>query len=388
MKSWTILLFFSCLISAPIRANTAYEFTDLEILSKQGPYAEFFEHIYDIRPAKRDEAWLKLARSTSEKYVRQLLERKKIDDETWQQLQEIAGQYYNKENDALSMAMASYGLALVRSCFQNKQFSECYQLAKEVLATKNEVQLAHDLGKLVHDHQLKSPHEKGHLVEKVWPFYAVMAKTTISEFYCDKDYFQDIVLSKINEEIQNKKATELKNTVFKLVHQDCWKKLASSIKDQLKQSHSEPELYRILMETDSLGPDEMITYSIIYLIQRPSQGSVLERSWSNLMKIKEDYTKRQEVLTQLKKLDPLPGKIFASSDDKRSLVIVKNLANFFPEYVDHYVQTCMKYYASEVDFPNGNPTMECNGLFDMAKKIDILPELVQKRYEQIRNFKL
>lgn len=376
-------------IGTPFVATPANNYTieDLEILASTGPYPEFFAHIYDIRPAERDKKWMELAQATSEKYVLHLYANKMIDLENWRKIRELSGQVYNKNNDGLKLARNKYGTALMEFCFKTKSFKECYPLGMEVFGDQSDPQLAHDLGRIIHHHFEQNASETDRMISSVWPFYRIMAAHPLSEFYCDKSYFQDIVLGVLNQNIAELSDDKIADQVFQTMHQDCWKQLANTLKKDLAHNFTNSQNYKLLMATKSIAPKDLLTFKIIYLLQQTQQGPLLEQSFQALLSLKDDYERRRSVLNQLKQIDPLPGKVFAKSDDKTALVIIKNLSQFFPEYVDHYASTCLNYLSGEQQFPNGNPTLECNELFDVAQKIQVVPEMVVKRFKQIRNFK-
>ena len=387
MKSWKISLIFTLFISANLPAAQTYTMDDLKVLAQTGPYQEFFIHIYDIRPANRDKDWLELAQETSKKYVTHLHNNGLIDLDHWKTIRELSTQVYNKENSGLTLVRNKYGLALMDICFKSKSFTECYPLAMEIFGDQTDPQLAHDLGRSIHRYFEENKANSVELVNKVWPFYKIMAAHPLSEFYCDKDYFQEIVLYKLNSSIINKKEQDIQSTTYSLMHQDCWNKVAQDLKKQVTSEFKSGLVLKLLLATNSISNEELTTFNIVYLLQKAERGPLLEKSFQSLLKLKDNYEQRSDVLKSLKKLDPLPGKIFTRKNDKKALVLIKNLANFFPEYIDHYAKSCIEYLSGEKKFPNGNPTMECQEFFEISKKLEVVPDMVQKRYNQIRNFK-
>ena len=66
----------------------------------------------------------------------------------------------------------------------------------------------------------------------------------------------------------------------------------------------------------------------------------------------------------LKKLDPLPDQIFASSDQNKKKAIINHFKAHFPEYLDFYIDQCLSFYQGSVEFKNGNPTIKCQDLMN------------------------
>jgi len=125
------------------------------------------------------------------------------------------------------------------------------------------------------------------------------------------------------------------------------------------------------------------------LLENPSPGQTQKIAWSDLLKLGNNYQLREKILKSIRSIDPLPGKIFKSStQNKRHKVIVKNFAKNFPEYIDFYAQTCIKYVSGEKKFPNGRPALECDDLFKLSKKLTHLPDPVVELYRKYKNFEI
>ncbi len=76
-------------------------------------------------------------------------------------------------------------------------------------------------------------------------------------------------------------------------------------------------------------------------------------------------------MIELKKLDPLPDQIFASSDQIKKKAVTNHFKAHFPEYLDYYVDQCLNFYQGSLVFKNGNPTIRCQDLMnsDFIQKI-------------------
>ena len=131
-----------------------------------------------------------------------------------------------------------------------------------------------------------------------------------------------------------------------------------------------------------MNPIEKRNFLFRYILTTPVSGNLLNYAWNNLTELGKDFKQREEILKTLKNRSPLPGNLFSLRDKIRRETILKHLAKNFPEYIDLYSQTCLKFLKGDGDFPNGNPTAECDDLFQDNETV-IQPHLV-KNYKEIK----
>ena len=57
-----------------------------------------------------------------------------------------------------------------------------------------------------------------------------------------------------------------------------------------------------------------------------------------------------------------------------------------PEYMNHYIKTCLAYLGGTGHFPNGNPTVHCDGFFQATAQNALPEQEVRMRYSGLKKF--
>jgi hypothetical protein len=122
----------------------------------------------------------------------------------------------------------------------------------------------------------------------------------------------------------------------------------------------------------------------LYLLEHPSQGEVMNLAWNTLSAMGHSAERREAVLEEMKKLDPLPDAIMGSLDLSKRRAVLRHMKAQFPEYFDFYAGQCLAYYGGEKKFSKGNPTMKCQDLMNSDLASELLPE---SRITQFKNVK-
>jgi hypothetical protein len=371
--------------------NPPYTMADLEVLQERQNFEEFFQHARDIRPSARGKAWTTMVQAMSESYLRKLLQRPFISDKDFNVINMLSDWTTVKAYEGFLILRNKFGKKYFSHCFKVQvDKNDCYRKALEFIKrTPDQAQLATDIGHIIYQQRLLLATEQVVGMD-LWPFFEKMAAGPYGEFYCHRPYFRDEVVKSIKRSIDPEDNDKQRlNKLNQIAHQDCWLKLIPYFKDKLYSDSFQQDLaYSLLKSKKSLTADEEREFLMLYLLNSPRKGELMELAWKQLKEIGKDFSKREQLLEQLKKKDPLPGKIFAMPSDKQKLVIIKALALNFPEYIDHYASTCLSFLEDGDKYPNGNPTVECRDLFRLAKNYKFLPGPVVLRYDKIRNFKL
>lgn len=97
---------------------------------------------------------------------------------------------------------------------------------------------------------------------------------------------------------------------------------------------------------------------LYYLLFEPAPSNLYNAALNTLLSLSLTEATRLEILSQFLKLDPLEGKVFASTSTQ-GLEVLLRLSRSFPEYLDSYAQTCLDFLAGNKKFPSGNPTPHC-----------------------------
>ena len=365
-----ILLFLLCNI--PLHgalAQLKYEMTDLRILNSERNFSEFFAHALDIRPSLRNDEYKNMLEEMALALLEQLNNKTKVTPKEMALIKSISkwpllgqNEFFNRKRDFLLLK----GL---NNCFIEKK-DNCLQQAKIIFTDyQHEILFSNDL--------IENLVLNGIAPEKLWPFAAPLAMHPLSEFYCSKDSFKSVIIAKMSIDFQAK------------LHNDCLKALKPSMQKMLtyNERHMRSIAFHYLKKINALSNKEESFYYLIEYLQNPYISSdKLEHSLNELKRIKKDPELREQLVIDLGKLDPLPGKIFSKVTDTQSLSKTRILFRSFPEYIDTYARTCLDYLTENKVYKTGSPTPDCHGLFKQGQKLDILPESMQLKYRKATYF--
>ncbi|MBT4790701.1 MAG: hypothetical protein HON90_03955, partial [Halobacteriovoraceae bacterium] len=165
--------------------------------------------------------------------------------------------------------------------------------------------------------------------------------------------------------------------------------LAKTLKTYLKSSkiHQREAAYQNLKNQNLLtSKDEAIYQTMTLLADKNFLDHELDLAIISMKSLGSKPKLRLEILNQLKKIDPLPGKLFIKKSSIINQAKTRVFSRYFPEYIDFYAHTCIDYLSENKIFPLGNPTPYCHDLFSMNKKINILPATLTKQYSKATFF--
>ncbi|MCO4753407.1 MAG: hypothetical protein KC478_02940 [Bacteriovoracaceae bacterium] len=377
LKSLFILSFSSLLC-----ASTTYTMKDLEALEGTANFEEFFDHAKDIRPSLRDKVWQKITTSMADSYLDSLIESLAINDKQFNRVKEISKWEALSSDEFYIKKRNKFFNKYISQCMENKDLESCYDLSKSIFHTFNEdkefgVRIAEQLNTKIIEQNKDSKASQTKTYD-LWSFIQPMIKTEFSEFYCNKAPTFDILKAKIT---QDKK-------LRKILHKDCLKVVLPKLKDELAsfEPFKRKTAYMALESLDSLDKGEKSQYLVSQLLSGfPFNKENWGHAYNALKELGANEQLREKLLTYLKSLDTLPDKLFTLENKKKVLVIVKQISNNFPEYLDHYTTQCLKYLNGDKSFPKGNPTPNCHSYFKLAKVVKSSPELITKKYDTIMN---
>ncbi|MBF0207253.1 MAG: hypothetical protein HQK53_10230 [Oligoflexia bacterium] len=184
---------------------------------------------------------------------------------------------------------------------------------------------------------------------------------------------------------------KFREAVFKQVNIDCLLVIKNDIKEiiyrGLSPASEQSFAYRLLTSFDEISKEENELLLTLHLLGGPINDGVFNLSWNNLRQLGQNHRKREKVFISIKKLNALPGKIFATLNQQRKNVILEHIYNNFPEYLEFYAQTCINYLSGEGRFPDGNPTPNCKEFFDSAinQKKPWPQNYLKDKYRYIKN---
>lgn len=360
-----------------------YTLGDLEALHKEGNLNEFMTHARDVRPSDRGRHWTEMVQDMAIQFIDKRLKKAEYLQEDFDLIEDLATWPALKEDEFFQTKRALFGERYLLSCIEaekaQEKFSQtsspCLKSLYNFWDKTPNIPVATDLGM-----RLGEIVRKNTTTDELWSFFAKAANSPAAEFLCKKEVLHEAISRKIatliNKQISDSIFTQ---ELQSLANSDCWNKLIPAFEKQLTSSNKDDAgiAFLVLKTKGVLAPEKKDLFMTTYFLNGPENGSLLNEAWNELKNIGQDYKRRTSVLENIKKIDPLPGKIFALEDQKRKQVLLDYMTLNFPEYVDHYAKTCLAYVKGLNSFPMGNPTMECRELLKSSKNGHILNDKIQ-----------
>lgn len=356
---------------------------DLEALEGSKNFKEFFAHAKDIRPSQRGPIWSKMVSSMGDQYIKALESGLSISEAEFDQVADISAWGPLRQDEFFGKKRDKFALKYLDQCLKEREYPFCHQrLLVFFHAFDKERQLGLEIAKLLRPELSKylsflGP-EKASEAPELWMFAAPMAKSAYGEFYCDKEPLFSLVMNKVIKS----------STPKRVAHQDCLKAMAKEAKTSLNSKDDSVRLhaYQVMDKLDELDPTEKAKHLVSQMLTGfKLQDEKWDEAYSALKSMGSSSQTRKELLERLSTLETLPDDLFAKTDSKRVMVVTKQLAQNFPEYLDFYTSQCLKWLEGDGDFAKGNPTPNCHEYFKLAKIIESSPDTVTKKYESIMN---
>jgi len=357
----------------------SYTLPDLEVLTQEGNFDEFFSHALDIRPSERQDAWKGMVGKMADKYGRQILARSEITKAHYAKIESLYSWPVLKADDVFKLHRQEIGLRYLKICL--KLAEPCWKELKTFWETDaNDPEVAFKLAEMTVPSTDK--------VVPTWTFLSVALKSPLSEFYCKKDFVLESLWEKLQiDYIRLGTKGDFLRKIDESVHPDC---LISFNQWILKKFHrpdqsSDRELaYQILDAQGKTNPGFTDFFYTVYLLESPSKGELFNYAWNRLTELSKSIDRREEVLKKIKNLDPLPDELFSSLDESKKNAILLHFKNKFPEYLSFYTDQCLLFYGGKTAFPQGNPTIKCQNLMESSGAAGLLGKEKIERFHQVR----
>ena len=378
-------IFFSHLIiSSLLQAGQPYSLQDLEILSKEDNFEEFFQHAKDLRPSKRNQYWAEMVQNMAIKFLNVSTKKKNFEAGRYHLVLKIAKWPLLKKHEFFQVKYNQYAKQYIKHCLINLQKKDCPDKALQLWKLSNQDP---DLG-----HQLASAIQGFYPRHNVWPFIKSIPLGPMAKFYCHrrplatelaKELFttmRPIIIP--GKTTPSAKQKQIEKRLASLMNIDCWLALLPHLKELLLKENPRHQmiLFKLLDGRQALTANEADFFYTVYLLRGPLIGEAFNRAWNNLVKIGLDFGRRTALLKKLQEQDPLEGKVFASKNRKLQKMVTLHLHRNFPEYLDYYSSTCLEYMEGKKIFPYGNPTLECRELFKIAQGTKWITQPLQLRF--------
>lgn len=374
MKYFSYALFINLALICLITADAAYSFEDLQALEAQKAYTEFLKHARDIRPSERNKVWNEMLGHMATDYMVHLRLKKDFDLTSFNYVQALSDWPELREDAFFHTKRETYVLEYLKSCY-----------AKKLVHCRNNAQASWDIGRKNPDNgtllaELLATHDpQADISAYVMP----AIKDDIAQFYCRKDFIQSWVLNKIAPQVLATESPEqTKTAVTEYAHPKCMQAMKPLFQRGLISGNKELRniSYRVLKAFDSIDQSDEDLFLASYLLEGPSVGKIFNLAWAVVKQVGQNFERRQTLLKRLAKLDPLPDTLFDSGNILKRDTLAKFLAQHIPEYFTFYADTCVRYRAGLGEYPNGNPTVQCDKFFSLASQNSWLSQEVKTKY--------
>ena len=361
-------ILFLALCTFPLRSGYTKSYTpeDLQVLSAENNYQEYLDHALDIEPSNRNAAWKTTTENMGLKYLASLVDQNKMPEGSEERIERISQWPLFRANEFFIKARDKYFLKKLAICIEISP-TKCEAMGFKLLSNfEHEIIFPLEFLKITKTLILSRP--------KRLLIAAPLLKDKFSEFYCANSPLKELVLGTISEQLK---------TEF-IIHKDCLVKLRSEIEEIALSGNS----YALAL----LNRSDLMTPSFNQLIQIVSFFNIpelpkrkIDSAIKQLESISKSPNSRIKLMKEIKKLDPIPGRIFGKKD-KASIGKLKIIERNFPEMIDFYAKTCLAYLKGTKTFVFGNPTPECHEFFELAEHLNTMPASYLNEYQAATKF--
>lgn len=360
-----LFLLTCCLLS--YNTHAAYGLKDLEVLTQEDNFEEFFAHALDVKPAERQGSWKDMLSQMADKLGQSILTKSEIKREHFEKIEKLYTWPALRSDDVFRGHRQLIGINFLKKCLKSQ--NPCWEDYKQFWESDTrDPELAIKLAELGLEHE-GSP-------VPTWNFLEIALKSPLSEFFCKKEFVMEAIFGKLEiDYIRLTKNGDLLKKIDETVHPDCLISFNGWLQKILMRPNKslDRELSFQLLSAQGKANQELLDFFYTaYLLETPSQGDLFNLAWNRLNDLSKNSTRREKVIDKFKKLDPLPDELFASSDEDKKRIIVSQFKLKFPEYLDYYTQQCLNYYQGKTPYKNGNPTMKCSNLMKLENAKTLL----------------
>ena len=371
----TILLSF---FGQNLAMGNTYSIKDLEILAQESNYEEFLDHALDIRPLERQDQWKLMVTAMADGFAKRMLTKSEIKKNDLLKIENLFSWPHLREDSLFKTRRIEIGLKYFGVCL--KGTSPCWKELKTFWENDtSDPELGQKFAELTKD--LKDSEIS------TWTFLENSLKSPLSEFYCKKPFVQDEVWAKLKIFYNGiPKESEFLKTIDMTLHPDCLISINKMAMERLYRPAKADDRefsYQFLSAQGKNNRDLTDFFYTIYLLENPSKGELFNYSWNRLNELSKSVIRREKVLKELSRLDPLPDQILGSFDDAKKRAILNHFNLKFPEYFHHYAQQCLNYYSGKGVFPYGNPTINCSKLMNTPEARVIIGHETVTKFKQI-----
>lgn len=372
-------ILFTMIFLAGSAWGASYNLADLRALANEGSHQEFLTHALDVRPSERGEEWRGMVSKMALQFAKVALNQNPVPRKDFRKIEELYRWPALRQDDVFRSRRNEIGVRYFRSCVKTDPpcWADLTAFWKE---DSSDPDMAVGLAELVKDRS-DSPYS-------LWTLLEQPLKTPLSEFYCKKPFVMNALWEKLGLDylrlgVEGKFLVKIEESI----HPDC---LPALTEESLSRVYSPKEegdrelAFEILKSTRKADRKLRDFFYTLYLLERPSQGELMNLAWNNLTELGKSAGRREAVMEELEKLDPLPDDIMGSLDLSKRRAILRHFKSNFPEYFDYYSGQCVAYYSGSKKFSKGNPTMKCQDLMNSDLASEILPESKINQFKSVK----
>lgn len=343
-----------------------YTSADLEILVSEENHGEYFQHALEIKPSQRDEKWKLNTSRMADLKAKQILHQTKIEEADLNQIEALYEWPVLQSDDVFNLRRGQIGQKFFTECLEKNPGCD-ERLIKFWRKNPSLPELGFSFAELARNHSLPE--------NLIWEFLAPGLRSPISEFHCKESFVIEEVwgqLRKIHLSLGPK--GNFTQKIDSTLHPNCLPSLNSLAVTRLKNPAGELDrelAFSILAAQGKASKKVQDLFYTLYILENPSRGENFNLSWNRLTELGKSPDRREQVLREIQDMNFLPDGIAKSLDEQKKRVVLKHLKLNFPEYLDHYLKSCLHFYGGKGPFPQGNPTQNCKDLMrsDLASDL-------------------
>jgi hypothetical protein len=376
VRSPLVLAYCLYSINSAFAVQPLYNLKDLEVLERDKNFEEFLLHVNDIRPSERDKHWREMYQSMAMGQIDYKIKTKDFTKPAFEQIEQISRNSALSKDEFFQLKRSIYAKKYFAECFKKTEIvSEAEKKSKDKNICESELNSFWYFSKKDADTglDLAGILESNASTLNRWPFYSPAVKDSIANFYCQKPNVQSAVIKKIYEESYNSDFDgHYKNLIERVVSDKCFDELIAPLKSTLSSINSsglDKEMAMNLLEAKGkLTSEEKDLYAILYLLDGPVVGDKMNIAWKKVEALTDNFQKRQKLLSEIKKLQVIPDKIFKDPNLPRHKAIINLFARNFPEYLDYYGTACVKFLKNDsLSTINVSSSFQCSEFLKAAE---------------------
>lgn len=348
-----IFIYLSSLSSLGLAKNPdslpLYDMTDLEVLLKENNYLDFFKHIEDIRPSKRDKIWGKMYQEMALVMSSDFLKNKRYTSTDYRYFEKIAQRPECKNDEIFQYKRNLYNLNYFKNATQDVAIKTDLSRSLIIKEMSNYLETSNKDPDIFYE--LYKINKGAHLEISSWNFVGLLVKDQISPIYCQKPEIIKEIIKKIAEVSFNREGERPYSILKELTNSKCQEIFLNKISTpELLLTFSQVEFdlgLAIIKERPQIPPSELDFLYTLFMINGPVTGSNMNLAWNRISELSESNQRRVEILKKIKELNFFPDGLFFDPNLTRSKAVITHLKKNFPEIINHYTQLCIKKIKGE-----------------------------------------